>query len=77
MPKLPATVAMIMLLVKVRRDLSSAFVNLDSAGMDKIAEVMKITPAHYVSPFQKRFKQRPGVLVLTVINQCKLTRSFC
>ncbi|RMX56070.1 hypothetical protein pdam_00025889, partial [Pocillopora damicornis] len=38
MPKLPATVAVIMLLVKVRGDLSSAFVNLDSVGMDKIAQ---------------------------------------
>ena len=30
-----------MLLVKVRGDLSSAFVNLDSVGMDKIAQVME------------------------------------
>ena len=45
MPKLPATVAVIMLLVKVRGDLSSAFVNLDSVGMDKIAQVMEFLPA--------------------------------
>ena len=45
MPKLPATVAVIMLLVKVRGDLSSAFVNLDSVGMDKIAQVMEFLRA--------------------------------
>ena len=45
MPKLPATVAVIILLVKVRGDLSSAFVNLDSVGMDKIAQEMEFLRA--------------------------------
>ena len=77
MPKLPATVAVIMLLVKVRGDLSSAFVNLDSVGMDKIAQVMEFLRATiFVSPSQKRVKQKPGVLVFTVINQPKGFRSF-
>ena len=77
MPTLPVTVAIIMLFVKVQRDLSSAFVNLDSVGMDKIAQVMEFLRATlYVSPSQKRVKQRPGVLVFTVINQPKGFRSF-
>ena len=50
--KLPATVAMIKPLVKVQRDLSSAFVNLDSAGIDKIAQVMEFLRAN-VSPHLK------------------------
>ena len=45
MPKLFATVAVIMLFVKVRVDLSSAFVNLDLVGMDKIAQVMEFLQA--------------------------------
>ena len=52
MPKLPATVAVIMLLVKVRGDLSSAFVNLDSVGMDKIAQEMEFLRAT-MSPYIK------------------------
>ena len=53
------------------------FVNLDSVGMDKIAQVMEFLRATiYVSPSQKRVKQRPGVLVFTVINQPKGFRSF-
>ena len=72
MPALPVTVAIIMLLVKVQRDLSSAFVNLNSVGMDKIAQVLEFLRATInVSPSQKRVKQRPGVLVFTVINQPK------
>ena len=78
MPTLSVTVAIIMLLVKVQRDLSSTFVNLDSVGMDKIAQVMEFFRATiYVSPSQKRVKQRPGVLVvIMVINQPKGFRSF-
>ena len=72
MPPLPVTVAIIMLLVKVQRDLSSVFVNLNSVGMDKIAQVLEFLRATInVSPSQKRVKQRPGVLVFTVINQPK------
>ena len=77
MPTLPVTVAIVMLLVKVQRDLSSAFLNLDSVGMDKIAQVMEFRRATlYVSLSQKRVKQKPGVLVFTVINQPKGFRSY-
>ena len=77
MPALPVTVAIIMLLVKVQRDLSSAFVNRNSVGMDKIAQVMEFLRATInVSPSQKRVKKRPGVFVFTVINQPKGFSSF-
>ena len=77
MPKLPAIVAMIMQLVKVRRDLSSAFVNLASVGMDKIAQVTELLRTTiYFSPSQKQFKQRPGVLVLVVKKPAQLISQF-
>ena len=77
MPKLPAIVAMIMLLVKVRRDLLSAFVNLASVGMDKIAQVMELLRTTiYFFPSQKQFKQRPGVLVFVVKKPARLISQF-
>ena len=63
-----------MLLVKVQRELSSAFVNLDSVGIDKIAQVMEFLRAN-VSPHLESDSKK-DLMFLSLIKTFRLETFF-